>query len=111
MRSPQKFDFIFFENSDELLKMATQVLEDVKNGKITIEQAQEMLEKLKISGEVTYKVSPKGALSFYGLRRMPITVYIEELQKIVEVFNSEAFQKFMTDNKSKLSTKESKTKK
>ena len=34
--------------------------------------------------KLTCKVSEKGAVSFYGIRRMPITLYIEELDKILE---------------------------
>ena len=33
---------------------------------------------------VTYKVSPKGAISFYGMRRMPITLYREELDQLIK---------------------------
>ena len=86
---------------------STQILEDLKNGKCSIEEAQEKLSKLKLAElrTVTYKVSPKGGLSFYGLRRMPITLYSSELEKIMSIANSDEFKRFMVDNKSRLSTK------
>lgn len=33
--------------------------------------------------KATLKVSEKGALSFYGLRRMPITLYLQEMETIL----------------------------
>ena len=86
---------------------ATQILEKVKNGQFTIEQAQEQLAQLKL-GEikpVTFKVSPKGAVSIYGIRRMPITLYRDELKQIDDTYKTPQFQKFLSDNTSSLSLK------
>lgn len=86
--------------------MSTQILEDLKNGKCTIEEAQLKLSQLK--KEVTYKISPKGCISFYGIRRLPITVYLGELNQIMSVANSDEFKKFVTENMEKISIKEKK---
>lgn len=87
---------------------AAQILEDVKNGKCSVEDAQIQLAKLKLSElkTLTYKVSPKGCIAFYGIRKMPISLYLDELDQIVTTFNSEAFKKFLADNQDRLSSKE-----
>lgn len=90
------------------MSTAQQILESVKDGKCSIEEAQEGLAKLKL-GELktpTYKVSPKGAISFYNIRRLPISLYQSELDQIVAIANSDAFKQFVIDNKGILSTKE-----
>lgn len=86
---------------------SVKILEDVKSGKCTIEEAQELLSQLKIKQmkTITYKVSPKGALSFYGIRRMPITLYLQELEQIMSITNGDEFKKFLLDNTDKLSKK------
>lgn len=57
----------------------------VSAGSMTAEEAARKITALSNNNktQIYYKVSPKGAVSFYGLRRMPITMYIEELEKIV----------------------------
>jgi len=80
-----------------------QILEDYKNGKITSEQAEEQIKKC--NKQVTCKVSPKGAISFYGTRRLPITLYKNELDQILTFIKSSEFQNFLDQNKDKLSKK------
>ena len=89
------------------MSSAEEILEAVKSGSLSIQEAQEKLAKLKLKDlkEVTYKVSPKGAISFYGLRRMPITLYKQELDKIVAIANGQEFKTFVTTNSDKLSSK------
>jgi len=89
------------------MSSAEEILESVKSGSLSIQEAQEKLAKLKLKDlkEVTYKVSPKGAISFYGLRRMPITLYKQELDKIVTIANGQEFKAFVTSNSDKLSSK------
>jgi hypothetical protein len=90
------------------MSTAQQILESVKDGKCSIEEAQEGLAKLKLGElkKVTYKVSPKGCLAFYGIRRMPISLYFDELNQILNIVNSDAFKQFVIDNKGSLSIKE-----
>lgn len=59
-----------------------QILVKVAAGELSAEAAAKLL-KTKEKQKVYYKVSTKGAISFYGLRRMPITLYIGELEQIV----------------------------
>jgi hypothetical protein len=89
------------------MSSSAKILEDVKNGKCSIEEAQTLLAQLTVTErkKVTYKVSPKGAISFYGIRRMPITVYLQELEQITNITKTDEFQKFVAENSDKLSTK------
>uniref|UniRef100_A0A6C0BMC7 Uncharacterized protein n=1 Tax=viral metagenome TaxID=1070528 RepID=A0A6C0BMC7_9ZZZZ len=86
---------------------ATQILEDVKNGKCSVDEAQKQLAQMKLADlkTLTYKVSPKGAISFYGIRRMPISLYLQELEEIIRTSNTEEFKKFISENTDKLSKK------
>jgi len=90
------------------MSSAEEILESVKSGALSIAEAQEKLAQLKLADlkKVTYKVSPKGAISFYGIRRMPITLYSEELSQIVEIANGAEFKQFLSSNVGKLSSKE-----
>lgn len=79
----------------------------LKEGKITTEQFQTLYndQTKKAKKELTYKVSDKGCISFYGIRKMPITLYSAELFKIVELTQTDEFKKFMEDNKDKIAVK------
>lgn len=85
----------------------TALLESFKNGQITMDVVQEHLRELEHK-TVTYKISAKGAISFYGIRRMPITLYREELDQIMNAVNGEEFKQFIVDHNAELSTKPSK---
>jgi hypothetical protein len=86
---------------------ATQILEDLKNGKCTVDQAQTLLAQMKLTElkKVSYKIGPKGGICFYGIRRLPISLYLEELDQIVAIANGDEFKKFIVDNQKSLSTK------
>ncbi len=53
--------------------------------------------------EVRLQVSVKGGVSLYGLRRFPITFYMEEWARILE--RSDEIKAFIRDNESKLKKK------
>jgi hypothetical protein len=50
------------------------------------------------------KVSPKGAVSVYGLGRFPVTLYKEQWEKLLGM--SEDIKTFIAENKAALKTKE-----
>ena len=50
------------------------------------------------------KVSEKGALSVYGMGRFPVTLYKEQWLKLLGI--SEELKKFISENDSRLKTKE-----
>lgn len=54
--------------------------------------------------DVRLKVSEKGAVSFYGLGRFPVTLYKEQWDKLLN--NVEEIKKFLVENEAKLKKKE-----
>jgi hypothetical protein len=87
---------------------AEDILTLVQSGKLSIDDAQQQLKQLKLADmkKLTYKISPKGAISFYGLRRMPITLYNDELSAIVDLANSDEFKTYLVEHHDQLSSKE-----
>ena len=62
------------------------ILAQLAAGKLTQEQA---LVELKTSsksggGSLSCKVSAKGALSVYGLQRMPVTLYVGQWERLLD---------------------------
>ena len=68
------------------------------------------LEKLKNEkdtrrkGDITFKVSEKGAVSVYGMGRFPVTLYQEQWLKLLAA--GDQIREFIEANKSKLKAKE-----
>ena len=85
-----------------------EILSLLKSGTISIEDAEQQILNLKLSEirKVSYKVSQKGAISFTGIRRLPITLYREELERIIEISSTEEFKNFLSNNAESLSSKE-----
>lgn len=86
-------------NKDEILaKLAA--------GELKVEEASKMLADIAEPkrGTLYCKVSEKGAISVYGLQRMPVTLYVEQWQRLLDF--SEEIRKFMTENDAKLKRKE-----
>ena len=64
-----------------------EILQKLSTGKMKVEQAAEALAALdKLNarpvGKVYFKVSRKGAISAYGLQRMPVTLYVEQWERL-----------------------------
>jgi hypothetical protein len=73
----------------------TEILKKLSNNEITPEEAEKMLEAKSIE----FKVTPKGCIGIYGLRRMPISLYKEELEKIREKIDDGSLDNFIEENK------------
>jgi len=56
-------------------------------------------------GQLTIKVSAKGAVSVYGLGRFPVTLYQEQWRKLLD--NADDIRAFIAANESQLKKKES----
>lgn len=98
----------------------TKLLQKLQSGEITMEECQKGLKAARPAAgapTVTYKVSTKGCISFYGIRRIPISLYLQELEKVLNVVldvsdsdsgipYGQAFSNFLEENKGKLSIKE-----
>jgi hypothetical protein len=61
--------------------------------------------RLAKGGSVSFKVSEKEAVSVYGLGRFPVTLYLEQWNKLLS--NVDELKAFIEANKSKLKTKTS----
>jgi hypothetical protein len=83
-----------------------EILRKVAAGELPVQEASKLLEQLEPPprGKLFCKVSPKGALSLYGLQRMPVTLYIEQWQRLLD-FSAE-LRKFMGEHDSELKRKE-----
>jgi hypothetical protein len=55
-------------------------------------------------GQMSLKVSEKGALSVYGLGRFPVTLYREQWEKLLGM--ADAIRQFIKENDSSLKKKE-----
>jgi hypothetical protein len=56
-------------------------------------------------GQLSLRVSEKGALSVYGMGRFPVTLYREQWEKLLSM--SDQIQQFIRDNDHMLKKKES----
>ena len=59
--------------------------------------------RLAKGGSISFKVSEKGAVSVYGLGRFPVTLYLEQWNKLLS--NVDELKAFIEANKSRLKTK------
>ena len=58
-----------------------------------------------LTRELLYcKVSEKGAISVYGLQRMPVTLYVEQWERLLGF--ADEIKEFLKENDSKLKRKE-----
>jgi hypothetical protein len=82
-----------------------EVLAKVAAGEITIEDASKMLEQeAPRRGTLYCKVSAKGAVSVYGLQRMPVTLYVEQWERLLDF--GDTIRTFLKDHDSELKRKE-----
>ena len=64
----------------------------------------EALKKPVARGQMSLKVSEKGALSVYGMGRFPVTLYREQWEKLLAM--SDQIRQFIQDNDHLLKKKE-----
>ncbi len=84
-----------------------EILAKVAAGELKVEDANKLLEEADQPKRGLYcKVSPKGAMSLYGLQRMPVTLYVEQWQRLLDY--SDELRKFMQEHDSELKRKERK---
>ena len=100
------------ENIDTKLSVKD-ILNKIACGDLTANEAEELL-KNKESSSLYLKLSEKGCISIYGIRKMPISLYPEELNKILNLLvdnykPSKIYEKFLKDNNELLNAKIKKT--
>lgn len=64
----------------------------------------ESLKKPAARGQMSLKVSEKGALSVYGLGRFPVTLYREQWEKLLGM--TDQIKQFIQENDQQLKKKE-----
>jgi hypothetical protein len=86
------------ENQEDLKRQ----LEEAKRQKEELE-AQLAAEKAKQTRAVYLKVSEKGGASLYGIRRFPVTFYVEEWNRILDM--EPEIRSFLKAHQDELTTK------
>jgi hypothetical protein len=62
-----------------------EILAQVAAGQLSVDEASKLLadqEQVR-KGALYCKVSPKGAMSLYGLQRMPVTLYVDQWERLL----------------------------
>ena len=82
-----------------------EILTKLASGELTTEEADKLLEdQQQKRGYLYCKVSQKGAISVYGLQRMPVTLYVEQWQRLLD-FGDE-IRNFSKEHDSELKRKQ-----
>jgi hypothetical protein len=83
-----------------------EILAKVAAGEIPVGEASKLLEKAEQAkkGSLYCKVSEKGAISVYGLQRMPVTLYVEQWQRLLDF--ADQIRQFMKEHDTELKRKE-----
>ena len=63
-----------------------EILDKVASGALSVDEAKKLLNEAESRprGSLYCKVSPKGAISVYGLQRMPVTLYVEQWTRLLD---------------------------
>lgn len=82
-----------------------EILAKVASGAMTIEEASKAMaqNQPKAGGALHCKVSEKGALSVYGLQRMPVTLYLSQWERLLDF--ADAIRQFIKEHRSEFATK------
>lgn len=86
-----------------------EILAKLAAGEIKVEEATKLLEAAdqQRKGNLYCKVSEKGAISVYGLQRMPVTLYVEQWGRLLDF--ADEIRQFMKDHDSEFKRKEKPT--
>jgi hypothetical protein len=82
-----------------------EVLAKLAAGELKVDQASKLLEESEREGrgKLSCRVSEKGGVSVYGLQRMPVTLYVEQWEKLLAF--SDEIRQFLKDHDSELKRK------
>ena len=83
-----------------------EILDKLADGEIDKAEASRLLDELERQrrGSLYCKVSQKGGLSLYGLQRMPVTLYVEQWERLLDF--SDEIRAFIKAHNSELKRKE-----
>ena len=82
-----------------------EILAELAAGNMSAEEASKKLDELEQQkrSSLYCKVSQKGALSVYGLQRMPVTLYVEQWERLLDF--SPQIREFIEQNNAELKRK------
>ena len=82
------------------------ILAKLAAGQLAVDEASKLLAELETPrrGTLYCKVSQKGAMSLYGLQRMPVTLYIEQWERLLGF--ADDLRTFMKEHDSELKRKQ-----
>jgi hypothetical protein len=82
-----------------------EILQKLAAGELSVEEANRLLADAEQSkrGTLYCKVSQKGAVSVYGLQRMPVTLYVEQWERLLAF--ADDIRQFVKDHDAELSRK------
>ena len=84
-----------------------EVLKKLSTGELSVEEATKLLNEIDAPKRGLYcKVSEIGAVSVYGLQRMPVTLYVEQWVRLLEF--ADDLKSFLKENDARLKRKETK---
>ena len=81
-----------------------EILTSLKDGDLSVKDAAELLAAMTPvrTGRLICKVSRKGAVSVYGLQQMPVTLYAEQWERLLDGAPDDHFVvKFIRENEGK----------
>jgi hypothetical protein len=82
-----------------------EILAKLAAGELKVEEASKLLADAEPKrGSLYCKVSEKGAVSIYGLQRMPVTLYVEQWERLLDF--SADIKQFLEEHNSELKRKE-----
>jgi hypothetical protein len=83
-----------------------EILKKIASGELEVDVASKLLAELEQPkrGSLYCKVSAKGAISVYGLQRMPVTLYVEQWERLLGF--ADDVRAFMKEHDSELKRKE-----
>ena len=83
-----------------------EILAKLASGELSTQEASKLLDELTVPnrGSLYCKVSEKGAVSVYGLQRMPVTLYVEQWGRLLD-FGDE-LREFLKEHDKELKRKE-----
>jgi hypothetical protein len=83
-----------------------EILAKLAAGELKVDEASKLLAEADQAkrGSLYCKVSEKGAISVYGLQRMPVTLYVEQWGRLLDF--GDDLRAFMKENDAKLKRKE-----
>jgi hypothetical protein len=82
------------------------ILAQVAAGKLSVDEAAKLLAEQETPkrGALYCKVSAKGGVSLYGLQRMPVTLYVEQWDRLLGF--ADELREFLKEHDSELKRKE-----